>query len=48
MCMINMKEIINLLNRAGLIPAILVIGGWVCSFILIIMLLYNILFGKKK
>ena len=41
--MINIKEIVELLSRAGLFPSILVIGGWIYTVILIILLLYNLI-----
>ncbi len=44
--MITIKEIPVLLCKAGLLPTILVLGGFIYSAILIILLLYNLVFGN--
>ena len=44
--MINIKEIQELLSSAGLFVTILVVGGFIYSAILIIVLLYNLAFGN--
>lgn len=41
--MINIKEIVELLSRAGLFPSILVLGGWMYVVILIIVFLYSLI-----
>lgn len=45
--MINIKEIQELLFQAGLFPTILVVGGFIYSAILIIVLLYKLAFGNR-
>ena len=45
--MINIKEIRELLSQAGLFPIILVVGGWIYFVILLIVFLYNLIFGSS-
>ncbi|WP_257675780.1 hypothetical protein [Clostridium felsineum] len=43
----NIEKIISLLVRAGIIGDILIIGGWIYTIILLIVLLYKLVFRSN-
>ena len=45
--MIDIKETYDLLSKVGIFPTILVVGGWIYFAILVIIFLYNLVFGNR-